>query len=247
MFETNYSEAPFKFELIPIKLRSVSFQKLGNNLIDNISLSINSKGITIILGPNGAGKSILMRLLHGLEKPSSGEVLFNGINLNNTIRLKQAMVFQNAVLLRRTVIENLSFVASLQRPKQTSNLNKLLQEVGLYEKKNLPARRLSGGEKQRLSLARALVSRPELLLLDEPTASLDPYSVQMIETLLIKLRNQNTKIIFITHDLNQARRLAEDIIFIHKGKLEAYQSARVFFNNPESKFAQAFVQGKLIF
>ena len=89
------------------------------------------------MGPNGAGKSILMRLLHGLEKPSSGEVLFNGINLNNTIRLKQAMVFQNAVLLRRTVIENLSFVANLQRPNQTSNLNKLLQEVGLYEKKNL--------------------------------------------------------------------------------------------------------------
>ena len=102
MFETSYSEAPFKFELIPIKLRSVSFQKSGNNLIDDISLSINSKGITIILGPNGAGKSILMRLLHGLEKPSSGEVLFNGINLNNTIRLKQAMVFQNAVCLLYT-------------------------------------------------------------------------------------------------------------------------------------------------
>ena len=91
MFETSYSEAPFKFELIPIKLRSVSFHKLGNNLIDNISLSIKSKCITIILGPNGAGKSILMRLLHGLEKPSSGEVLFNGINLNKTISLKQAM------------------------------------------------------------------------------------------------------------------------------------------------------------
>ena len=147
MFETNYSEAPFKFELIPIKLRSVSFQKLGNNLIDNISLSINSKGITIILGPNGAGKSILMRLLHGLEKPSSGEVLFNGINLNNTIRLKQAMVFQNAVLLRRTVIENLSFVANLQRPKQTSNLNKLLQEVGLYEKKKSSSKTFIGWRK----------------------------------------------------------------------------------------------------
>ena len=111
MFETNYSEALFKFELTPIELRSVSFQKSGENLIDNMSLSINSKGITIILGPNGAGKSILMRLLHGLEKPSAGEVLFNGINLNNTIRLKQAMVFQNSVLLRRTVIENLFFVA----------------------------------------------------------------------------------------------------------------------------------------
>ena len=151
-----------------------------------------------------------MRLLHGLEKPSSGEVLFNGINLNNTIRLKQAMVFQNAVLLRRTVIENL-FVANLQRPKQTSNLNKLLQEVGLMRKKS-SSKTFIGWRKTETITSSCIGISPELLLLDEPTASLDPYSVQMIET-LIKLRNQNTKIIFITHDLNQARRLAEDIIF----------------------------------
>ena len=164
MFETNYSEPPFKFELIPIKLRSVSFQKLGNNLIDNISLSINSKGITIILGPNGAGKSILMRLLHGLEKPSSGEVLFNGINLNDTIRLKQAMVFQNAVLLRRTVIENLSFVANLQSSKQTSNLNKLLQEVGLYEKKKSSCKTFIGWRKTEIIASSCIGIKPRIII-----------------------------------------------------------------------------------
>ena len=246
MFETNYSEAPFKFELIPIKLRSVSFQKLGNNLIDNISLSINSKGITIILGPNGAGKSILMRLLHGLEKPSSGEVLFNGINLNDTIRLKQAMVFQNAVLLRRTVIENLSFVASLQRPKQTSNLNKLLREVGLYEKKNLPARRLSGGEKQKLALARALITEPEMLFLDEPSASLDGKTTLEIETLLKSCTKEGTTIIMSTHDIGQAKRLAKNILFLNKGILESNQSADTFFHKPKSSNAKKFIAGEII-
>ena len=247
MFKTNYSENRPQCELMPIKFCSVSFNKYGNCLIDKVSLTIESKGITILLGPNGAGKSILMRLMHGLELPSSGEVLFRGKNSNEAIRRKQAMVFQNAVLLRRTVIENLSFVANLLKDRKIRKLKELLEEVGLSEKQHLKARQLSGGEKQRLSLARALVLQPELLLLDEPTASLDPYSVQMIESLLIKLRKQNTKIIFITHDLNQALRLAEDIIFIHKGKLEAFQPVRAFFENPESKFAEAFIQGKLIF
>ncbi len=247
MLDAKSKKTKPQYELLPIKFRSVSFNKFGNCLIDKVSFTIESKGITILLGPNGAGKSILMRLLHGLELPNSGEVLFRGKNANEEIRRKQAMVFQNAVLLRRTVIENLSFVANLQKDRKIEKLKELLEEVGLSEKQHLKARQLSGGEKQRLSLARALVSQPELLLLDEPTASLDPYSVQMIESLLIKLRKQNTKIIFITHDLNQARRLAEDVIFIHKGKLEAFQSSQTFFENPESKFASAFIQGKLIF
>ena len=247
MLKTKHPKTSLQYGLLPIEFCSVSFHKHGNFLIDKVSLAIESKGITILLGPNGAGKSILMRLMHGLELPSSGEVLFRGKNANEAIRRKQAMVFQNAVLLRRTVMENLFFVANLLKDRETQKLKALLEEVGLSEKQHLKARQLSGGEKQRLSLARALVLQPELLLLDEPTASLDPYSVQMIESLLIKLSKHNTKIIFITHDLNQARRLAEDIIFIHKGKLEAFQPARAFFENPESKFAESFIQGKLIF
>ena len=118
--------------------------------------------------------------MHGLDTPNEGKVLFEGVVADEKIRRKQAMVFQNAILLRRSVIENLSFVANLHKPKKSSNLIELLEEVGLADKQHMPARRLSGGEKQRLSLARALVCQPELLLLDEPTASLDPYSVQMI-------------------------------------------------------------------
>ena len=174
MFDTNTVSTPFQYQLLPIKFCSVSFIKFGTCLIDKVSLTIKSKGITIILGPNGAGKSILMRLLHGLELPSSGEVLFREKNTNDMIRRKQAMVFQNAILLRRTVIENLSFVANLHKTRKRLNLEELLEEVGLAEKQSLQARQLSGGEKQRLSLARALVLNPELLLLDEPTASLDP-------------------------------------------------------------------------
>ena len=247
MSDANSIQMQLEYDLLPIELSSISFQKSGVWLIDRVSFTLNSRGITVILGPNGAGKSILLRLLHGLETPNKGTVLFKGVVADETIRRKQAMVFQNAILLRRSVIENLSFVADLHKPQKPSNLLKLLEEVGLSEKQHMPARRLSGGEKQRLSLARALVSNPDLLLLDEPTASLDPYSVQMIETLLIKLQDQNTKIIFITHDLNQARRLAEDIIFIHKGRLEAFQPADSFFRHPDSESAQAFIDGRLIF
>ena len=247
MSDANVTITQLEFNLLPIELCSVSFQKSGVCLIDGVSVTLNSRGITVILGPNGAGKSILLRLLHGLEIPNEGTVLFKGVVADEIIKRKQAMVFQNAVLLRRSVMENLSFVANLYKPQKPSNLVELLAEVGLAEKQHMPARRLSGGEKQRLCLARALVSQPELLLLDEPTASLDPYSVQMIETLLIKLQHQNTKIIFITHDLNQARRLAEDILFIHKGRLEAFQPADSFFEKPDSEFAKAFIEGRLIF
>ncbi len=247
MSDANVTKTQLGFNLLPIELCSVFFQKSGVRLIDGVSVTLNSRGITVILGPNGAGKSILLRLLHGLETPNEGTVLFKGVVADETIKRKQAMVFQNAVLLRRSVMENLSFVANLYKPQQPSNLLELLAEVGLAEKQHMPARRLSGGEKQRLCLARALVSQPELLLLDEPTASLDPYSVQMIETLLIKLQHQNTKIIFITHDLNQSRRLAEDILFIYKGRLEAFQPADSFFAKPDSEFAKAFIEGRLIF
>lgn len=247
MPESNLTKTQLKYNLLPIEFCSVSFQKSRVCLIDRVSFTLNSSGITVILGPNGAGKSILLRLLHGLEIPNEGKILFKGVVADETIRRKQAMVFQNAVLLRRSVMENLSFVANLHKPQKSPNLLELLTEVGLAEKQHMSARQLSGGEKQRLSLARALVSHPELLLLDEPTASLDPYSVQMIETLLFKLKHQNTKIIFITHDLSQARRLAEDIIFIHKGRLEAFQYADTFFEKPDSDFAKAFIEGRLIF
>ena len=247
MSDANVTKTQLEFNLLPIELCSVSFRKSGVCLIDGVSATLNSRGVTVILGPNGAGKSILLRLLHGLEIPNEGTVLFKGVVADETIKRKQAMVFQNAVLLRRSVMENLSFVANLHKPQKLSNLLELLTEVGLAEKQHMQARQLSGGEKQRLCLARALVSQPELLLLDEPTASLDPYSVQMIETLLIKLQHQNTKIIFITHDLNQARRLAEDILFIHKGRLEAFQPADCFFEKPDSEFAKAFIEGRLIF
>ena len=163
MSDTNVTKTQLEFNLLPIELCSVSFQKSGVCLIDGVSVTLNSRGITVILGPNGAGKSILLRLLHGLEIPNEGTVLFKGVVADETIKRKQAMVFQNAVLLRRSVMENLSFVANLHKPQKPSNLLELLAEVGLAEKQHMPARRLSGGEKQRLCLARALVSQPELL------------------------------------------------------------------------------------
>ena len=129
MSDTNLIKTQLEFNLLPIEYCSVSFHKSGLRLIDRVSFKLISKGITVILGPNGAGKSILLRLMHGLEIPNEGKILFKGVVADETIRRKQSMVFQNAILLRRSVIENLSFVANLHRPQKCSNLLELLEEV----------------------------------------------------------------------------------------------------------------------
>jgi tungstate transport system ATP-binding protein len=216
------------------------------NLVDGVDLRIPSGTLTVVMGPNGAGKSLLLRLFHGLLKPTCGEVLWGGRSLDDDLRKRQAMVFQRPVLLRRSVAANIRFVLTLRGMPTSERIMEILQEVGLVDQAEQPARLLSGGEQQRLSLARALALRPQILFLDEPTASLDPASTASIEAIVATAHEQGTKVIFVTHDLGQARRLADDVVFLNRGRLAEHTPAERFFDDPVSQAARDYLAGRLI-
>ena len=207
-----------KRTLFPIRVKNLSLSTPEKGLLRNLNCNFTQETLTAVIGPNGAGKSLFIRCLHGLTTPTNGTIHFGDKILSEEIRKKQSMVFQTPQLLRRSVIDNIKFVAKLNS-RNTKNLDKLLDDTGLTAVRNQPARNLSGGEKQRLSLARALVSNPDILVLDEATSSLDPSSVFIIENLITNIKSMGVKIILITHDIGQAKRLADDIIFMHNGKI----------------------------
>ena len=231
--------------MFPIVVKNLSLEINKKILLNNLTCELTAHGITVIMGPNGAGKSLFVRCLHGLSKPTGGSILYGNVPVGAVTRGRQSMVFQSPKLLRRSVIENLRFVANLNK-KNNQNLTGLLKETDLSLLKDQQVSTLSGGEKQRLSLTRALVSNPEILFLDEATSSLDPRSVSIIESLLKEKKLKNLKIILITHDINQAKRIADDIIFMNNGKISETGLANDFFLNPQSQEAKAFLKGDLI-
>lgn len=235
-----------ELKVSPIEIVNLS-AKINNNLIlDNISFEIPDKSITAILGPNGAGKSVLLKTINGLVPISKGKITFNSQETSEAIRKKQAMVFQTPTLLRRSVLHNMEFINSINKETNILDAKFLLKRVGLDNFYNHPARLLSGGEKQRLSLARALLLKPKLLLLDEPTTNLDPYSLKLIEDLILEESIKGTSIILTTHDMAQAKRLASNIIFINKGKVLEQTEGKVFFRKPATNEARKYLAGEIL-
>ena len=232
--------------LFPLEVQGLCFDAGGRRLIDNLDLTLSASGTTMIMGPNGAGKSVLLRLIHGLLQPSSGSIKWSGKPPSEVVRRKQALVFQKPVLLRRSVAENVDFVLRTIGSQSVEHREQLLDRVGLLSLSKQPARLLSGGEQQRLSLARALALSPEVLLLDEPTASLDPASVLKIEQIVADAVSHRVKVIFITHDLGQARRLATDVVFLHRGKVAEHAPAETFFECPDSEAVRDFLAGRIV-
>ena len=235
--------------LLPLELRRLSYEANGKRVIDRVDLTVDEPGITVIMGPNGAGKSVLMRLMHGLLLPTGGEVLWGGTRMSRELARRQAMVFQKPVLLRRSAAANIGYALGLRgvaRGDRAVRVGDALKLAGLQTRASAPARVLSGGEQQRLCLARALSLEPDILLLDEPTASLDPASTLSIEELLIDAQRRGIKIIVVTHDVGQARRLAREILFLHHGRVVEHQPAKSFFDAPESETARAFLTGGLV-
>lgn len=227
----------------PLTTHDLSLKINSQLLLNQINIALTPTGVTMIMGANGAGKSLLLRVLHGLVAPTNGSVKWGGQIMNTDIRKRQAMIFQRPVLLRRSVAANIDFVLALRHERCKKLRNQLLDEVDLLPMASQPARLLSGGEQQRLALARALAIRPEVLFLDEPTANLDPSSVLQLEEIV--QRQHNTKIIFVTHDLGQARRLANDVVFLHNGKLQEHTPADQFFKHQRSAAASAYLNGQL--
>ncbi len=234
--------------LMPLEVDNLNFLKGKRRLLVNISCRIKAKGTTVILGPNGAGKTLFLKSLHGLININSSNITFSKLPLDKDIRKQQSMVFQFPILLRRSVINNLIFVVKQRNIKvNKEEILKLLKKVELLHLINENAVLLSGGEKQRLSLARAVITMPKVLFLDEATSNLDPYSIQIIEKMIQEVKKKGTKVIAVTHDLAQAKRLANDIIFINKGTICEHTIAKLFFTNPQSEEGKLFISGKLIF
>ncbi|HET7200103.1 MAG TPA: phosphate ABC transporter ATP-binding protein [Burkholderiales bacterium] len=233
--------------ILPLRLDDVSFTAGGRTIIDGISLRIEAGPSTIILGANGAGKSVLMRLMHGLLAPSSGRVEWNAPEEPGA-RRKQAMVFQRPVLLRRSAQANVAYALKIARVhgrQRQAQAGEALESVGLAHLAHRPARVLSGGEQQRLALARAWALHPEVLFLDEPTASLDPSATREIESVIRAFDAAGTKIVMATHNLGQARRLGDEILFLDQGRLVERAPVEQFFAKPQSAQAAAFIKGEL--
>ena len=221
--------------ILPLRLEGVTYR----DIIKPLSLELGAGPSTIILGANGAGKSVLMRLMHGLLQPNAGTISWSSAG-------RQAMVFQRPVMLRRSALANVAYALEVSGTAQADKIAmEALQEVGLAHVARRPARVLSGGEQQRLALARAWALHPEVLFLDEPTANLDPGATREIETLIKAFDAAGTKIVMSTHSLGQARRLGDEVIFLHQGRVAERAAIDRFFPQPASPEAAAFVKGEL--
>lgn len=221
----------------------------GQKLLDGVDLTIAGSGILVVLGPNGAGKSLLLRVLTGLVPITHGTISWAGQSRLGANVRRVGFVFQKPILFRRSVIENIIFVlrqAGFTKEDAGTRAEQILSDADLMHLANAPARRLSGGEQQRVAIARARAINPEILFLDEPTAHLDPASTAIIETMVLDAKSRGIRIIHVTHDLGQAKRLGDDIVFLNQGKLAEQGSAKTFFAGPKSKAAQAFVAGDLV-
>lgn len=248
MLHTNIIANMNEVNFLPLQVKNLQITKNGNALLKDVTLSIESSNVTVILGPNGAGKSLLLRSAHGLEDLSKGSLMWN-TNIPQPQQSWRAYIFQKPVLLRRSVRANLEYVLSLHsinKANYVSLIDTALEHTGLSQLADRSARVLSGGEQQRLNIARAWALQPRVILLDEPTAELDPNGTAGIERLIKTIAQQGTKIIMSTHDLGQAHRLANDIVFLHQGKLVEHTSADTFFQQPQTKMAQDFIAGKLL-
>jgi len=234
--------------MLPLVVHELCFERGGRRLLDGITFQTDVGPRTVVLGPNGAGKSLLLRLCHGLLPPSAGTITWAGADPSMARRC-QAMVFQRPVLLRRSTAANIRYALRTQgipRRQRRAIVREALERAGLLSLAERPARVLSGGEQQRLALARAWALKPQVLFLDEPTASLDPAATRAVEALLDEIYQTGTKVIMTTHDLGQARRLADEVLFLHHGRLVEQAPASAFFLAPRSPEAAAFLEGRLL-
>lgn len=232
---------------LPIRLSSVEVLIQHHALLRGINLDLNPGPPTVLVGPNGCGKTTLLRVAMGLQKPTSGRVSWNGREVSKPEA--RAFMFQRPVMLRRTVHANICYalaVSGRARAERDARAGELLASVGLDGMADRPARHLSGGERQRLSLARALAKNPTVLFLDEPTASLDPAATQSIEELLLAASERGVKVIMSTHDLHEARRVAGEVVLLHRGAIIESGRAEQFFAEPRTELARRFLAGDLL-
>jgi tungstate transport system ATP-binding protein len=232
---------------LPIVFEAVNFRAREVAIVAEVALTLAPGAPTVVVGPNGAGKTTLLRLAMGLMRPTSGRITWGG--RDDMPATRRAILFQRPVMLRRSAAGNLAYAlaaAGCPRAQRPARIAELVDLVGLTGLGERPARRLSGGEQQRLALARALARDPDVLFLDEPTASLDPAATKAIEDLIRAIAGRGIKVVLSTHDLGQARRLAGEMVLMHRGRIVERAEAEAFFTAPRTVEAAKFIGGELL-
>jgi tungstate transport system ATP-binding protein len=230
-----------------VSLNGVSVRRRGGVILGPIDLDLGPDGLTIVLGPNGAGKTTLLKILHGVERASAGTV--NWSLPDTEARQEQAFIFQSPIMLRRSVRQNLAYPLQLlgcDKADIADRVTDWAKRIGLENALDRPAPRLSGGERQKLALGRALIRNPRVVFLDEPCANLDARSTREIEKLLLDAQSAGTRIVMTTHNLGQARRLATDVVFLLNGVLHEQGVAADFFGGPKTSEAKSFLEGDIV-
>ena len=230
---------------LPIVFEDLAFHADGRPVIDGLSARISTRGITGLIGPNGAGKSVTLRLLDGLLTPDGGTIRLGD---REPAHVRRAFVFQRPALVRASVRANVELALASTRLRSSvvrERAQDALERVGLADRADDPARKLSGGEQQRLALARAWVSEPELLLLDEPAANLDPGATEAIEALIAAIAKAGAKVILVSHNLGQVARLAEDVLVLDRGRAVEHGPALHVLQTPRSFEARSYITGVL--
>lgn len=226
-----------------LEMQNVQLSRDGRQVL-RLELSLSTPGITVVMGPNGAGKSLFLQVAHGLIAPDAGAVLWNG-EPAATSKRQRGFVFQTTPVLRRSVAENLRFPLRVAGLEEGARVQEALRIARLETLADAPAAVLSGGELGRMALARALMLEPKAVLLDEPGAALDPSAAKALELMMRKVSARGVKVLIATHDLGQARRLADDVLFFDDGHLIAQAQATAFFKDPVHPRAHGYLKGDL--
>ena len=235
--------------VLPVRGEGLVVERGGRRILDAVDIAFEGPGISAVLGPNGAGKSVLLRVLAGVVAADAGRVTWAGHPPRRDLRPRLGFVFQKPVLLRRSALANVRYAlhaAGVARGASLERARDALAFAGLAHLERSPARLLSGGEQQRLALARAVATQPEVLFLDEPTANLDPASTARIEALVREIAGEGRKVVLVSHDVGQVRRLAADVAFVHHGRVVEHGPAARFIDNPGSDAARAFLDGRIV-
>lgn len=233
--------------LLPLEVKGAVTKRRGKTLVGPVDLRLEGRGATVIIGPNGSGKTTLLNLLHGTVRLHAGSIRWQlG---TDAARAAQTFVFQRPVMLRRSVLDNLSYplvIRGMAAGPAKEKAKEWAARVGLDRLVDRPAPMLSGGEQQKLALARALITEPEVVFLDEPSASLDGRATREIETILQDQKAAGTRLIMSTHDMGQARRIADEVVFLRGGLIHERGPASAFFDTPETHEARAFLNGDIV-
>jgi tungstate transport system ATP-binding protein len=232
---------------LPIRFEAVTIRAGGVVILDQVSVTLRAAATTVLIGPNGAGKTTLLRAAMGLVAPDEGRITWGG--RGHAPPARRAIMFQRPVMLRRSAAANLRFAlnaAGIPREGHDKRIAELLYLVGLHGLGDRPARRMSGGEQQRLALARALARQPEVLFLDEPAASLDPAATKTLEDTVRLVARSGVTVVLSTHDLVQAKRLGDDVVFMNRGRVAETGDAQAFFIHPETEDARRFIAGDIL-